>query len=84
MDDLRAADVDFLTVGQYLAPTPKHAEVKRYVPPEEFGDLARLACAKGFLTVAASPFTRSSYHADEDFRRLKEARAALKSPMTRA
>jgi lipoic acid synthetase len=76
MDDLRSADVDFLTIGQYLAPSRKHAEVKRYVPPEEFEDLKRIALAKGFLVVAASPMTRSSYHAGDDFRRLKAARAA--------
>ena len=76
MDDLRTADVDFLTIGQYLAPSLKHAEVKRYVPPEEFEELRRVALAKGFLLVAASPLTRSSYHAGEDFRRLKAARAA--------
>ena len=75
MDDLRSADVDFLTIGQYLAPSAKHAEVKRYVPPEEFEDLRRVALAKGFLVVAASPMTRSSYHAGDDFRRLKAARA---------
>jgi lipoic acid synthetase len=76
MDDLCSADVDFLTVGQYLAPSPKHAEVKRFVPPDEFEDLRRLGLATGFLVVAASPLTRSSYHAGEDFRRLKAARAA--------
>jgi lipoic acid synthetase len=76
MDDLRSADVDFLTVGQYLAPSRKHAEVKRYMPPEEFAELKRVAQAKGFLVVAASPMTRSSYHAGDDFRRLKAARAA--------
>jgi lipoic acid synthetase len=76
MDDMRSANVDFLTMGQYLAPTRKHAEVKRYVPPQEFDELRRLALAKGFLLVAASPLTRSSYHAGEDFRRLKAARAA--------
>ncbi len=75
MDDLRSAQVDFLTLGQYLAPTPKHAEVKRYVPPAEFDDLKRLAQGKGFALVAASPLTRSSYHAGEDFRRLKAARS---------
>jgi lipoic acid synthetase len=75
MDDLRTANVDFLTIGQYLAPSAKHAEVKRYVPPDEFEDLRRVALAKGFLVVAASPMTRSSYHADDDFRRLKAARA---------
>jgi lipoic acid synthetase len=76
MDDLRCADVDFLTIGQYLQPTRKHAEVKRFVPPEEFEGLQRVAFAKGFLLVAASPLTRSSHHAGEDFARLKAARAA--------
>ena len=76
MDDLRAADVDFLTIGQYLQPTRKHAEVKRFVPPEEFRALERTALAKGFLMVSASPLTRSSYHAGEDFARLRAARAA--------
>ncbi|WP_334146329.1 lipoyl synthase [Hyphomicrobium sp.] len=79
MDDLRSADVDFLTIGQYLAPSRKHAEVKRYVPPEEFEDLARVAVSKGFLVVAASPMTRSSYHAGDDFRRLRAARDAALS-----
>ena len=74
MDDLRAADVDFLTIGQYLQPTRKHAEVKRFVPPEEFKALERTALAKGFLMVSASPLTRSSYHAGEDFARLRAAR----------
>src|SRR5688572_19187370 len=76
MDDLRCAQVDFLTIGQYLQPTRKHAEVKRFVPPEEFKALERTALAKGFLMVSASPLTRSSYHAGEDFARLKAARAA--------
>lgn len=76
MDDLRAADVDFLTIGQYLQPTRKHAPIDRFVPPEEFASLASAAKAKGFLLVAASPLTRSSYHAGEDFERLKKARAA--------
>jgi len=76
MDDLRAADVDFLTIGQYLQPTPKHAGVDRFVPPAEFEDYARMATGKGFLMVAASPLTRSSYHAGEDFRRLRAARGA--------
>jgi lipoic acid synthetase len=76
MDDLRTADVDFLTIGQYLQPTRKHAEVKRFVPPEEFDAYRRVALAKGFLFVAASPLTRSSYHAGEDFARLRAARAA--------
>jgi lipoic acid synthetase len=76
MDDLRAADVDFLTVGQYLQPTRKHHPVLRFVPPEEFEALATIAYAKGFLMVSASPLTRSSHHAGEDFARLKAARAA--------
>jgi lipoic acid synthetase len=76
MDDLRSADVDFLTIGQYLQPTRKHAAVERFVPPEEFEGLARSAYAKGFLQVSASPLTRSSYHAGDDFRRLRQAREA--------
>jgi lipoyl synthase len=76
MDDLRSADVDFLTIGQYLQPTRKHHEVKRFVPPDEFGALETVAYSKGFLMVAASPLTRSSHHAGEDFARLKTARAA--------
>ncbi len=74
MDDLRAAEVDFLTIGQYLQPTPKHAEVKRFVPPEEFNGLERIARTKGFLMVSASPLTRSSYHAGDDFEKLKAER----------
>lgn len=80
MDDLRSADVDFLTVGQYLQPTRKHAEVKRYVPPDEFAGLEQVGRAKGFLLVAASPLTRSSFHAGDDFRRLKAAHRARVSP----
>jgi lipoic acid synthetase len=76
MDDLRAADVDFLTVGQYLQPTPKHATVDRFVTPDEFSALAATARAKGFLMVSASPLTRSSYHAGDDFVRLRAARLA--------
>ncbi|GBD43813.1 Lipoyl synthase [bacterium HR40] len=76
MDDLRCADVDFLTIGQYLQPTPRHHEVVRFVTPEEFESYARMARAKGFLLVSASPLTRSSYHAADDFRRLRAARAA--------
>jgi lipoyl synthase len=76
MDDLRSASVDFLTIGQYLQPTRKHAEVKRFVPPDEFKGLETTAKAKGFLLVSASPLTRSSYHAGDDFRRLQAARAA--------
>jgi lipoic acid synthetase len=76
MDDLRAADVDFLTIGQYLQPTRKHHPVIRFIPPEEFKALATIAYAKGFSVVAASPLTRSSHHAGEDFARLKALRAA--------
>ena len=76
MDDLRAAQVDFLTIGQYLQPTRKHAAIARFVPPEEFDSLREAGEAKGFLLVAASPLTRSSYHAAEDFARLKAARQA--------
>ena len=72
MDDLRAADVDFLTIGQYLQPTPKHIAVNRYVTPQEFDDLARVAKVKGFVMAAAGPLVRSSYHAGEDFLKLKE------------
>ncbi|MFN7609612.1 MAG: lipoyl synthase, partial [bacterium] len=77
MDDLRAANVDFLTVGQYLQPTPKHAPVERFWTPEEFEGLERMARAKGFLMVSASPLTRSSHHAGEDFQKLKAAREAI-------
>jgi lipoic acid synthetase len=76
MDDLRIADVDFLTIGQYLQPTVKHAAVDRFVTPEEFAELAAMARAKGFLLVSATPLTRSSYHADADFAALRAARAA--------
>jgi len=76
MDDLRAADVDFLTIGQYLQPTPKHHPVERFVPPEEIKEYESLAYSKGFLMVAATPLTRSSYHAGEDFARLRAAREA--------
>ena len=75
MDDLRVADVDFLTLGQYLQPTVKHAAVDRFVPPDEFGEYAGMARAKGFLMVSATPLTRSSYHADADFAQLRDARA---------
>jgi lipoyl synthase len=77
MEDLRAAQVDFLTIGQYLQPTPNHAKVDRYVAPEEFKYLERVAYTKGFLMVSASPLTRSSYHAGDDFEKLKAARAAV-------
>ncbi len=76
MDDLRAADVDFLTIGQYLQPTPKHAPVDRFWTPDEFDDLAAIARAKGFLMVSSSPLTRSSHHAGEDFEEMRAARAA--------
>ncbi len=76
MDDLRIADVDFLTLGQYLQPTVKHAAVDRFVTPDEFADYASLARAKGFLMVSATPLTRSSYHADADFVQLRAVREA--------
>ncbi len=76
MDDLRAADVDFLTIGQYLQPTRKHHPVVRFVPPDEFKAYETIAYAKGFLMVSSSPLTRSSHHAGEDFARLKAARDA--------
>lgn len=76
MDDLKSAGVDFLTIGQYLQPTPKHAPVMRYVTPDEFNYYERAARAKGFLMVSASPLTRSSYHAGDDFQQLKAARLA--------
>ena len=74
MDDLLSANVDFLTIGQYLAPTPRHAPIKRFVTPDEFDELKATGEAKGFLLVASSPLTRSSYHADSDFAALKDAR----------
>src|SRR4051812_38021693 len=76
MDDLRCAEVDFLTIGQYLQPSVKHAAVDRFVTPDEFEDYARMARSKGFLLVSATPLTRSSYHADRDFAALRDARAA--------
>ncbi|MBO6634309.1 lipoyl synthase [Parvibaculum sp.] len=76
MDDMRSASIDFLTVGQYLQPTRKHAAIDRFVTPEEFKSYERIARTKGFLLVSASPLTRSSYHADEDFARLRDARNA--------
>ena len=76
MDDMRSAGVDFLTIGQYLQPTPDHAPIDRYVTPEEFESLRIAAVAKGFLLVAATPLTRSSYHAGDDFERMRTARAA--------
>src|SRR6201989_1775152 len=76
MDDMRAANVDFLTIGQYLQPTPKHHAVERFVTPEEFADYAAIGLAKGFLLVSSSPLTRSSHHAGDDFARLSAARTA--------
>ena len=77
MDDLRSADVDFLTIGQYLQPTRKHHAVMRYVTPDEFAGYEKVAYTKGFLMVSASPLTRSSHHAGDDFAKLQAARAAL-------
>ena len=72
MDDLRSANVDFLTIGQYLPPTSKHAKLDRFVTPSEFEDYKKMAYAKGFLMVSSSPLTRSSYHASDDFKKLKK------------
>ena len=83
MEDLRAVEVDFLTVGQYLRPTSRHARVERYVPPEEFAQIESEALALGFAVVSATPMTRSSYHAAEDFQRLRAARAAQLSKARR-
>jgi lipoic acid synthetase len=77
MDDLRSADVDFLTIGQYLQPTPKHHPVVRFVTPDEFASYATIGAAKGFLLVSSTPLTRSSHHAGDDFARLRAARLAL-------
>jgi lipoic acid synthetase len=76
MDDMRSADIDFLTMGQYLQPTPKHAKIVEFVHPTAFDAYAQIARAKGFLQVASSPLTRSSYHAGEDFAQMRAARAA--------
>jgi lipoic acid synthetase len=76
MDDMRSADIDFLTMGQYLQPTPRHAKVAEFVTPKAFDAYAGIARAKGFLLVASSPLTRSSYHAGDDFARMRDARAA--------
>ncbi len=76
MDDMRMADVDFLTIGQYLQPTPKHHPLIKFVTPDEFRNYERMAWGKGFLMVSASPLTRSSYHAGDDFERLRQAREA--------
>jgi len=74
MDDLRSADVDFITIGQYLQPSPKHHPLGRYYHPDEFKELENIAKSKGFLLVSSSPLTRSSYHADEDFAKLQQSR----------
>jgi lipoic acid synthetase len=79
MDDMRSAGVDFITIGQYLQPTPRHAPIDRFWTPEEFEALAVIARAKGFLMVSASPLTRSSHHAGEDFAQLREARRAARA-----
>ena len=76
MDDLRAADVDFITIGQYLPPSPKHAKLERFITPKEFDEYKQMAIAKGFLMVASSPLTRSSYHASEDFKIMRDNRAS--------
>jgi lipoic acid synthetase len=76
MDDMRSADIDFITIGQYLQPTRKHAPIDRFVTPDEFKAYESIAYAKGFLMVSSSPLTRSSHHAGEDFARLRAARAA--------
>eukprot|EP00903_Cladosiphon_okamuranus_P003305 g3303.t1 len=76
MDDMRSAGIDFLTIGQYLQPTRKHAAVDRYVTPDEFAAYKEIARSKGFLMVSASPLTRSSYHADADFAKMRAARDA--------
>ncbi|EJU14116.1 lipoyl synthase [Novosphingobium sp. 11B] len=81
MDDMRCADIDFLTMGQYLRPTPKHAEVKEFVTPQAFNAYGAIARAKGFLQVASSPLTRSSYHAGDDFAQMKAARDAKLAKM---
>jgi lipoic acid synthetase len=79
MDDLRSADVDFLTIGQYLQPTPKHHPVEAFVTPEEFESYATVGAAKGFLLVSSTPLTRSSHHAGDDFARLKASRTQKES-----
>ena len=76
MDDMRSAGIDFLTMGQYLQPTPRHATVEEFVTPQAFEAYAAIARAKGFLLVAASPLTRSSYHAGDDFAKMQAARDA--------
>jgi len=80
MDDMRSADIDFITIGQYLQPSRKHAAIDRFVPPDEFKSYETIAYSKGFLMVASSPLTRSSHHAGDDFARLRAARAAKHKP----
>jgi lipoic acid synthetase len=80
MDDMRSADVDFMTIGQYLQPTPKHHPLDRFWTPDEFDSLDRLGRSKGFLLISATPLTRSSYHADDDFAQLQEMRRQKDSP----
>jgi lipoic acid synthetase len=80
MDDMRSADIDFITIGQYLQPSRKHAAIDRFVPPDEFKSYETIAYSKGFLMVASSPLTRSSHHAGDDFARLRSARAARLKP----
>jgi lipoyl synthase len=75
MDDMRSAEIDFITIGQYLQPTRKHAAIDRFVTPDEFKGYETIAYAKGFLMVASTPLTRSSHHAGDDFARLRAARA---------
>ncbi|MCW8951741.1 MAG: lipoyl synthase, partial [Rhodospirillales bacterium] len=79
MDDLRSANVDFLTIGQYLQPTPKHATVEEFITPEQFDEYRQIAMSRGFLLVSSTPLTRSSYHADRDFAELKRRREELLS-----
>ena len=74
MDDMRSADIDFLTIGQYLQPTIKHHKVEKFVSPDEFEQYKKVALSKGFLLVSSSPLTRSSFHASDDFEKLKKIR----------
>jgi lipoic acid synthetase len=74
MDDMRMADIDFMTIGQYLQPTPRHAKLERFVTPDEFKAYERMGKGKGFLLISATPLTRSSYHAGDDFAKLKANR----------
>ena len=80
MDDLISAKVDFLTIGQYLQPSAKHHPLKKYYHPDEFKEFGEIAKSKGFLLVSSTPLTRSSYHADEDFRKLKTQRLKTNAP----